>query len=169
MGISERGAILDREVAVGDLEVQAAELAEREPLQGAESFDPRHVRGEIEPHVGRGPAAERAAENGNAAAAEADAAEVPDDFCAPVQLGDDDLAVGERGDELEPVTSLREQAIAESVQRVPVDVVERRSVHFEQRNGPRILGTHPGANGSTTLTATHARSVRPGSAAATLK
>ena len=143
MGISERGAILDREVAVGDLEMQAAELAEREFLERAKSFDARHLRREIEPHVGRGPAAERAAENGDAAAAEADAAEVPDHFCAPVQLGDDDLAVGERGYELEPVTSLCEDAIAESVQRIPVDVVERRSVHFEQGSGPRMLGDAP--------------------------
>jgi hypothetical protein len=40
MGKSERGAIVDREVAVRDLEVQAAELPKREPLEGAESFDP---------------------------------------------------------------------------------------------------------------------------------
>jgi hypothetical protein len=131
MGVAMRAGVLRRELAVGDLEMKAAQLPEREPLHARQSFDARHAGREIEAHVGCRPAAERATQNGNAAPAEQDPIEVPDQFRRAVQFGDDDLAPGERSHEFQPVAPLRKGAVAERVQSVPVDLVEWRSVNRE--------------------------------------
>ena len=130
-GEPEVGALLRREMTIGDLVVQAAELAKGELLEPHQRLDARHVGVQVEAHVGSVPAAERAAEDPHAAAPEQDAAEVACRLTVLLELGDHDLAAADRPHELEPAPPLHQQAIAEAVENLPVDLLERQSMEAE--------------------------------------
>jgi hypothetical protein len=142
MGKSERGAILDRKVAVRDLEVQAASSentnlsrAPRASIRNTSGARLNPMYGVVQPRNGLPRIA--MPNRRKRMPLKYPTTSAPRCNCATTTS-----PLGERGDELEPVTSLREHAIAESVQRVPVDVMEWRSVHFEQRTGPRAGERH---------------------------
>jgi hypothetical protein len=130
-GEAEVRALLRRDIPVGDLVVQAAELAKGELLEPPQRLDARDVGVEIEPHVGGVPAAERAAEDRHAAAAKQDAAEEACGLAILLDLGDHDLAAGVGAHVLQPAPALHQQAIAEAVQDLPVYLPERQPVEAE--------------------------------------
>jgi hypothetical protein len=123
--------------------MQAAQVVESEPFERLERLGSRHLRRQVEAHVGGRPAAEGAAKNRDAAATKENAAEEADRPPALIQPRHHDVTVGERGDELEPMRSLGKRPILERVQSLPVDLLESESVEGRQGIHPRALRSNP--------------------------
>ena len=125
MGIAESLPLLDRHVAIADFEMYAAKLAKGKMLEGGERLGAGHVRVEVEAHIGRGPAAKRAGQDLEPGAPELNAGEIAERFIAPPELGDDNLALDEAHQKIEPGAALAKEAVIEAVEDVEIDILGR--------------------------------------------
>ena len=118
---------------VHQLDVQAAEAAEREPRQRPHGLRAVLARREREAHRAGRPALEGAAEDAHAEAADDQPGERPDGHAVALELHDDRLGPLRAGHELEPLGRLEDVAPPLRFDR-GVDSIQRNSLQAKHRS-----------------------------------